>query len=67
MKKDAAIEEIRRTRHEISAEYDHDIRKLLDHYQSMETEYADRMLGESGVPEHVNGESEKVQCLKHPS
>ena len=47
MKEDAAIEEIRRVRHRISARYGHDTRALLQHYSDLEKEFAERMLKEN--------------------
>ena len=41
---DEAIKEIRKTRHKISAEYDHDTKKLLDHYKKLEKRYSKRIL-----------------------
>jgi len=46
MKKDPAIESIRRTRHEISEKYGHDTRALIAHYRSLEKKYADRLVRE---------------------
>ena len=37
------IEEIRKTRHEISVKYHHDTKELLGHYKQMEKKYADRI------------------------
>lgn len=50
--KDPAIEEIRRTRHQISEKYGHDTRALLAHYRSLETKYADRLVKDS-TTEHA--------------
>ena len=49
MKKDPAIEKIRKTRHHISQKFGHDTRELIAHYRSLERKYADRMVRESGV------------------
>jgi hypothetical protein len=43
MKSDKAIEEIRETRKEISAEYDHDAKKLVDHYSELQKKYEKRL------------------------
>ncbi|MFC1672234.1 hypothetical protein ACFL01_03765 [Planctomycetota bacterium] len=48
MKKDIAIEEIREVRHRISEEHRHDTRALLQHYKELESQYASRLLKESG-------------------
>jgi hypothetical protein len=47
MKKDLAIEEIRKTRHAISRKFGHDTRALLAHYRSLEKKYTDRLVRES--------------------
>lgn len=44
MKEDPTIERIRKVRHQISAECDHDPKKLLARYRQMEKRYEDRML-----------------------
>jgi hypothetical protein len=44
MTTDEPIDEIREVRHQISAEFGHSTRALLDHYREMEKRYADRML-----------------------
>jgi hypothetical protein len=35
---DYEIDEIRRIRHQISAEHDHDLRKITEHYRHVEKE-----------------------------
>lgn len=42
-KSDRGLEEIRKVRHEISAELGHDPRRLLEYYRNVEAEYADRL------------------------
>jgi hypothetical protein len=37
------IDRIRRTRHEISAKYNHDPRKLVEHYMELQEKHADRL------------------------
>ena len=44
MKPDQAIEEIREVRKRISRQYHDDITALLNHYRSLETKYADRLI-----------------------
>ena len=44
MNKDEVIEEIRDIRHKISVEYNHNTKKLLDHYKELEKRYKDRLL-----------------------
>ena len=46
MKKDPAVESIRKTRHEISKKCGHDTQALLERYRSQEAKYADRMVKE---------------------
>jgi len=41
---DPGLEEIRRVRHEISAELGHDPKRLLEYYQELEVEYGDRLV-----------------------
>lgn len=43
MKTDKAIEEIRKVRHEISKEFEHDTKKLIDHYKDFELKYKKRL------------------------
>ena len=43
-KTDTGLEEIRRVRHEISAEIGHDPKRLLEYYRKLEAEYADRFV-----------------------
>ncbi len=49
MKKDPAIEAIRKTRREISRKFANDTRAIVSHYQSLERKYADRLLKESAA------------------
>ena len=44
MKPDPVIDEIRRIRHEISAEHGHDPRKLVEHYVKLQEQYEDRLV-----------------------
>lgn len=41
---DPGIDWIRKVRHEISAEFDHDSKKLVEHYRNLEAKYAARIL-----------------------
>ena len=53
---DVAMKWIRDVRHEISAEFDHDPKKLGDHYRELEKKYADRLVrtpDEKPEPEKV--------------
>ena len=46
MKKDEAIEDIRRTRREISQRFGHDTKALIAHYKELQNKYADRLLAD---------------------
>jgi hypothetical protein len=48
---DAAMKWIRDVRHKISAEFDHDPKKLGDHYRELEKKYANRLV-RTPVPKH---------------
>jgi hypothetical protein len=41
---DAAVDRIRRVRHEISEEFGHDPRRLVDYYIGLQNSHADRLL-----------------------
>ena len=43
-KEDPGIAWIREVRHKISAEFDHDTKKLAEHYRELEKKYADRIV-----------------------
>lgn len=45
MNSDPVIDEIRRVRHEISAEHDHDPKKMVAYYAEIKKRYADRVVG----------------------
>lgn len=45
------IDRIRRTRHEISARFDHDPRKLVEHYVELQKRHSDRLIASPAVPE----------------
>lgn len=45
MSSDPVIDEIRRIRHEISAEHDHDPKKMVAYYAEIKKRYADRVVG----------------------
>jgi len=55
MWKDAAIEEIRAVRHEISAQFGHNTKALLDHYRELERQYQARLLPEPAEHEAPSG------------
>ncbi len=56
---DYEIDEIRRIRREIAARFDHDIDKLIAHYQALEQEYR-----KSGKYKFVDPPSEKPKAAK---
>ncbi|MDE0637588.1 MAG: hypothetical protein OXI43_17260 [Candidatus Poribacteria bacterium] len=56
---DYEIDEIRRIRQEISAQFDHDVDKLIAHYQALEKEYR-----KSGKYKFVDPPSEDPKPIK---
>lgn len=56
---DYEIDEIRRIRREISARFDHDVGKLIAHYQALEREYR-----KSGRYKFVDPSDEKPEAEK---
>lgn len=53
------LDEIRRIRREISARFDHDVDKLIAHYQELEKEYR-----KSGKYKFVDPSDEKPESTK---
>lgn len=47
MKDDPAIAKIREVRHRISAEHDHDPRKVVEYYIEMQKQYRERLVASS--------------------
>jgi hypothetical protein len=45
MQDDPAIARIREVRHRISKQFDHDSKKLVEHYMHLQAQYKDRLLG----------------------
>jgi len=43
-KHDETVDRVRRVRHEISADFDHDPRRLVEHYMELQRRHADRLL-----------------------
>jgi hypothetical protein len=41
---DPVIDEIREVRHQISARFDHDPRRLVEHYVELQKQYEDRLI-----------------------
>ena len=56
---DYEIDEIRRIRREISARFDHDVNKLIAHYQALEQKYR-----KSGKYKFVDPPDEKSKAEK---
>lgn len=54
---DYEIDEIRRIRHQLSVEHDHDLRKLAEHYRNVEKE-----LRESGRFKFAEKEGREAQA-----
>jgi len=50
MKTDLTIDRIRKIRHEISEEYNHDTRKIVEYYMKYQKKYADRLIKKSINP-----------------
>ena len=44
MRHDPVIDEIRKIRHDISAEHDHDPRKLVEHCIKLQEQYKERLI-----------------------
>ncbi len=62
MRTDLTIDRIRKIRHEISEECNHDTRKLLEYYMKYQQKYADRLMKRSITPKsvHTGKEKEKI-------
>jgi hypothetical protein len=45
MQDDPAITRVREVRHRISKQFDHDPKKLVEHYMRLQAQYRDRLLG----------------------
>jgi hypothetical protein len=41
--KDIAIDRVREVRHKISAQFDHDTQRMIDHYVEYQKKFADRL------------------------
>ena len=57
---DYELDEIHRIRREISERFDHDVHKLVAHYQALEKEYR-----KSGKYKFVDSPSKKPKDTKH--
>ena len=58
---DPGIAWIREIRHQISAEFDHDTKKLGDHYRELEKKYADRL-----EPMTIRNKTEPTEVATKP-
>ena len=56
MRPDPVIDEIRRVRHQISAEHDHDPRKLVEHYIEYQKRFGDRLVWRTAEPSQVTAD-----------
>jgi len=57
-KTDPGLEHIRQVRHEISAEHEHDPKRLIHHYQQLQEKYSDRLVDSMAAGEgtsEING------------
>ena len=50
MKPDPPIDEIRKIRHEISAEYNHDPSRIVEFYREFQERHKDRMISPGSQP-----------------
>lgn len=51
---DPVIDEIREVRHRISARFDHDPRKLVEHYAKLDQKYKDRLFSPKRLEKSEN-------------
>jgi len=59
-----ATEEIRKTRHDISAKYHHSTKELLEHYKELESKYSDRIYTKTKSNDLVQVTPKKLRtCL----
>ena len=64
MKPDPTIDEIRRVRHEMSAEYGHDPRRMLEYFASIQARVKDRLVNH-GEPAPLVGSSRSTGAADH--
>ena len=64
MKSDPTIDEIRRVRHEMSTEYGHDPRRILEYFASIQARVKDR-LANHGEPGPLAGSSRSTGPAEH--
>lgn len=63
MRPDPAIDEIRKVRQKISAEFGHDVKRIVEHYQELEKEYPDRVFirSKSRIPGSIDSGKTKEE------
>lgn len=61
MREDEGLRRIREARHRISAACDHDVEKLLLHYQKLQQRYADRLIRFEEVPVYETVEAQSAE------
>jgi hypothetical protein len=64
MKSDPTIDEIRRVRHEMSAEYGHDPRRILEYFASIQARVKERLVNH-GEPGPLGGSSRSTAAVDH--
>ena len=64
MKPDPTIDEIRRVRHEMSVEYGHDPRRMLEYFASIQARVKDRLVNH-GEPGPLVGSSRSTVAADH--
>jgi len=62
MRTDPTIDRIRKIRHEISEECNHDTRKIVEYYMKYQQKYADRLMKKNITPKwgYAALEKEKI-------
>ncbi len=53
-KKIGALERVREARHRISERFDHDPKRLIEHYIELQQKYKDRLVGPEQEKGHEN-------------
>jgi len=56
MKQDPILDEIRRVRHQISAQFDHDPVKLVAHYMRLQERHRDRLVRPAKMANSIHPE-----------
>jgi hypothetical protein len=58
MQDDPAITRIHEVRHRISKQFDHDPKKLVEHYMRLQAQHIDRLLGLAKVEDAEEGQTQ---------